>query len=114
MNSGYLMFGLHDVHTSLHVLLWIRTWVRRLSGRFSSMILRSLRACDALDDVRIPRSSCVKLAYEHAQRIIDGDFTASDGEDPIPMPLQEPHTWKEVRRSGGLLANGGGSKRRSS
>eukprot|EP00192_Tetraselmis_astigmatica_P002303 CAMPEP_0117691284 /NCGR_PEP_ID=MMETSP0804-20121206/25625_1 /TAXON_ID=1074897 /ORGANISM="Tetraselmis astigmatica, Strain CCMP880" /LENGTH=998 /DNA_ID=CAMNT_0005504481 /DNA_START=114 /DNA_END=3110 /DNA_ORIENTATION=- len=41
--------------------------------------------------------SCVKLAYEHAQRIIDGTFTAqSTDEEPIPSDLQAPYTWQEV------------------
>uniref|UniRef100_A0A061SEE0 Dis3-like exonuclease 2 n=1 Tax=Tetraselmis sp. GSL018 TaxID=582737 RepID=A0A061SEE0_9CHLO len=41
--------------------------------------------------------SCVKLAYEHAQRMIEGSFTGDDAsEEPIPCELQPPHTWDQV------------------
>lgn len=40
--------------------------------------------------------SCVKLAYLHAQAMIDGTFTsAAEG---LP-PLENPHRWEDVSSS---------------
>ena len=45
----------------------------------------------------IPSRSCVKLAYEHAQRMIEGTFTGRDpAEEPMPCLLQPGHTWEQV------------------
>jgi DIS3-like exonuclease 2 len=37
-------------------------------------------------------SSCAKLAYGHAQDMIEGSFDASRP----PVPLTAPHTWSQV------------------
>ena len=38
--------------------------------------------------------TCAKLAYDHAQAMIEGSF---DVDDPLPaVPLQAPHTWAQV------------------
>ena len=39
--------------------------------------------------------SAVKLAYPHAQAMLDGKFAAREGEQP-PAELEAPHTWPEV------------------
>ena len=36
--------------------------------------------------------SCAKLAYDHAQDMIEGSFSASKP----PVPLSAPHTWDQV------------------
>ena len=36
--------------------------------------------------------SCAKLAYDHAQDMIEGSFNASRP----PVPLSTPHTWDQV------------------
>ncbi len=36
--------------------------------------------------------SCAKLAYDHAQQMIEGSFDASKP----PVPLSAPHTWDQV------------------
>ena len=40
--------------------------------------------------------SCAKLAYPHAQAMIDGSYAAREGEEP-PVLLEAPHTWPQVR-----------------
>ena len=39
--------------------------------------------------------SCAKLAYPHAQAMIDGSYAAREGEEP-PVLLEAPHTWPQV------------------
>ncbi len=36
--------------------------------------------------------SCTKLAYEHAQAMIEGTFDAANH----PLALSSPHTWPQV------------------
>ncbi len=40
--------------------------------------------------------SCAKLAYGHAQDMIEGTFDASKP----PVPLSSPHTWDQVSAGG--------------
>lgn len=40
--------------------------------------------------------SCAKLAYHHAQTVIEADESGKPQSEEAPVPLQAPHTWQEV------------------
>ena len=40
--------------------------------------------------------SCAKLAYHHAQAIIDADEAGQVQAEEAPAPLERPHTWAQA------------------